>query len=39
LFAGNKKKPQADMFLKKNPEGYILHTTATRKKKKKEKNS
>lgn len=34
LFAGNKKKPQADMFLKRNPKGYILHTTETRKKKK-----
>lgn len=33
LFAGNKKKPQADIFLKKNPKGYILHTTETRKKK------
>lgn len=38
LFAGNKKKPQADIFLKKNPKGYILHTTETRKKKKKKPN-
>lgn len=39
LFAGNKKKPQADMFLKKKPKGYILSTTETRKKEKEEKNS